>query len=225
MNGVRIAAAFAAALTLAGSLALASAPKGLRQPPAAKPSAKVGEWNMTTDQMEVNLRTGSFTAPHHVSLTRADGSTIDADRATGNYRRKIASLFGHVAMHDVSGKFGLQSASQQQSGPATLTADEVDVNDVSRLYDASGNVHYEQGDSTVDAQTAHLNDVTHRLDLSGKVHVLQGDRTLDAENATYNTLTGEGEADGNVAMTFPGPKPSIATPKPIIIKNPKIPIP
>ena len=97
------------------------------------------------------------------------------------------------------------------------------MDDVTHLYDAVGSVHYAQGQTTVDAEKAHLNDLTHRLDLSGKVHVVQGERTLDADTATYNTMTGDGEADGNAMMTFPGVTPSIATPKPIKLPGVKIP--
>jgi lipopolysaccharide export system protein LptA len=129
-------------------------------------------------------------------------------------------------VHDATGTFGLNSAqgTQAQSrGPATLTADELQLDDKARLYDASGNVHFTQGDTTLDAKTAHLNDATHVLDLAGKVHVVQGDRTLDADRATYNTQIGSGEANNNVLITFPGITPTIATPKPIKIKGPGIP--
>jgi lipopolysaccharide export system protein LptA len=186
------------------------------------PAAKIGEWNLKTDELTANLKNGGFDAPHHVTLTRADGSVIVADRANGNYKKRQANLFGHVSVHDASGTFGLSSAQSGQSrGPATLTTDELRLDDAAHLYDAKGNVHYEQGETTADSQTAHLNDATHELDLSGKVHVVQADRTLDADTATYNTLTGAGEANANVLITFPGVTPTFATPKPL--KVPKIP--
>lgn len=188
--------------------------------PAPNPgtTAKIGEWNLKTDQLTANLASGAFDAPHHVTLTRADGSIIVADKANGNYKLRQAYLFGHVSVHDASGTFGLKSAQGAQSrGPATLTSDELRVDDGVQLYDANGNVHYEQGDTNVDAQKAHLNDATHELDLTGKVHVVQADRTLDAETAIYNTVTGAGEADNNVLITFPGVTPSFATPKPVKI--------
>lgn len=197
---------------LAIGLLVAAAP-----PPPPGTNAKIGEWNLKTDQLSANLSRGSFDAPHHVTLTRSDGSIIVADRANGNYKLRQANLFGHVSVHDASGTFGLQSAGQAPRGPATLTADELHLDDTSHLYDANGKVHYEQGDTNVDSQKAHLNDATHQLDLTGKVHVVQADRTLDAESATYNTLTGAGEADSNVLITFPGITPSFATPKPVKI--------
>lgn len=213
-----------AALALIVAL-VAAAPK---PHPSAAPNAaaKVGQWTLVTDQLHANLATGQFSAPDHVTMTRADGSTIQADRASGNYKQQKASLLGNVSVHDTSGTFGLKSAQGTQAssrGPATLTADELLLDDKVRLYDAKGNVHYAQGDTDVDAQTAHLNDNTHVLDLAGKVHVVQGDRTLDADTATYNTQTGTGEASSNVTVTFPGVTPSIATPKPITIKGPAIP--
>lgn len=192
--------------------------------PKSTSNTKIGQWNLQTDQLTANLSTGGFSAPDHVTLTRADGSMIQADRAIGNYKQRQAQLYGHVTVHDSSGTFGLKSGQSVQSrGPAMLTADELHLDDNTHLYDASGNVHYEQADTKVDSQTAHLNDATHQLDLSGKVHVVQADRTLDADRATYNTLSGDGTAESNVTVTFPGAPISIATPKPITIIKPKIP--
>jgi lipopolysaccharide assembly outer membrane protein LptD (OstA) len=220
MNVRKAAAASLMLLTAAGAFASAAPKKPM---PPSKSSATVGAWTMTTDEIETNLKTGTFKAPKHVTMTRADGSVVEADKATGNYRKKQAVLKGNVSIHDSSGTFGLKSAAAVHHDPATLTADTVVVNDVTHLYDADGSVHYVQGQTTVDAQKAHLNDITHRLDLSGKVHVVQGERTLDSDTATYNTLTGDGEADGNAMMTFPGVTPSIATPKPIKLPGVKIP--
>jgi lipopolysaccharide assembly outer membrane protein LptD (OstA) len=203
-----------------GSLANAAVTKAA---PPAKATAAVGGWTLTTSEVQVNLKTGDFKAPKHVTMTRADGSLVEADSAVGNYKRKRAILTGNVSVHDASGTFGLRSAQAVKRDPATLTADKVALDDVSHVYDARGTVHYVQGQTTVDADKAHLNDATHRLDLSGKVHVVQGERTLDAATATYNTLTGDGEADGNAMMTFPGAPISIATPKPITLHSPKIP--
>jgi lipopolysaccharide assembly outer membrane protein LptD (OstA) len=172
--------------------------------------------------MSANMQTGEFSAPDPVTMKRADGSTVTADRAAGNFKRQEATLYGHVEANDVSGTFGLRSAQSERSkGPAKLSADELYVNDMTHLYDATGSVHYEQGSTVADAERAHLNDATHELDLLGNVHVVDGDRTLDAQKAVYNTQSGDGEADDNVTVTFPGITPSIATPKPV--KIPKIP--
>ncbi len=221
MSVRKAVAAWLMLLAAAGGALASAAPK--KASPPAKSSAAVGAWTLTTTEVEANLKTGAFKAPKHVTMTRADGSIVQADRATGNYRKKQAVLSGNVSVHDASGTFGLKSAAAVRRDAATLTADTVTVNDVTHLYDADGSVHYVQGQTTVDAQKAHLNDITHRLDLSGKVHVVQGERTLDADTATYNTISGDGEADGNAMMVFPGITPSIATPKPIILRGPKIP--
>lgn len=215
-----------AALAIALVLIAAAPQSKSKHASVQNAAAKVGQWTLATDQLHANLATGQFSAPDHVTMTRSDGSTIQADRASGNYKRQKASLFGNVSVHDTSGTFGLNSAQGTQAssrGPATLTSDELMLDDKARLYDAKGNVHYSQGDTDVSAQTAHLNDLTHVLDLAGKVHVVQADRTLDADTATYNTQTGSGEATSNVMVTFPGVTPSIATPKPITIKGPAIP--
>ena len=210
-------AAFAVVLAAA---TIAAAKTG----PAPKPAAIVGTWNVQASQMSANLGSGQFSVPVHVTMTRADGSTVDGDRAVGNFKRKRIALYGNVVVHDVSGSFGLQSGqSAQGRGPATLTTNQLLVDDRTRLYDARGNVHYEQGDVKVDSQNAHLNDATHVLQLTGSVHIVQGDRLLDADQATYNTQTGHGVAENNVRMEFPGVTPEIATPKPITIKGPAIP--
>ncbi len=204
--------------------ALASSTSASGKPPQ-QATAAIGEWNLSTSRLDTNLRTGTFNAPAHVSMLRADGSTVDADSAKGNYRKRWATLTGNVKLYDLHGNFGLNSAKQVQQGPATLLADQLHIDDISRLYDAKGHVHYSQGNATVDADRAHLDDAANKLDLYGKVHVVQGERTLDCTHAAYDTRTGDGEADGNVAIAFPGIKPSIATPKPITIKPPKIPHP
>lgn len=221
------------AAVIVASIAIGAAPAA---PPANKPGPKpaakaaaknnatVGTWTVQASEMAANLASGQFAVPTHVTMTRSDGSTVEGDRATGNFKQKRISLFGNVKVHDASGSFGLQSAGQAQGrGPATLTADQLNVDDTTRLYDAGGNVHYEQGDSKVDAQTAHLNDKTHVLQLTGNVHVVQADRDLYADTAVYNTQTGEGTAANNVRMEFPGVNPEFATPKPINVKGPKIP--
>lgn len=214
---IRTLAAFAALIWLIAAAPLKHAPP---QSPAVAASPTPQPWHMVTDQLNANMKSGQFSAPDHLTMTRADGSTIVADRASGNYKLKKAALYGHVTVHDASGTFGLNSAQGTQAssrGPATLSSDELKLDDKTHLYDATGNVHFTQGDTNVDAQTAHLNDATHILNLVGKVHVVQGDRTIDAEQATYNTQTGSGEADNKVLITFPGVTPSIATPRPVKI--------
>ena len=191
---------------------------------AAAPQATttVGAWSMVTERLNADLRTGAFSAPDHVEMTRADGSTVTADRASGNYKQRLVTLYGNVVLHDEGGSFGLQSARSNERGPANLTADTLTFDDATHLYDASGHVHYTQADRSMDAEHAHLDDESHELTLDGDVHVVDGNRTLDAQHAVYNTQSGLGQAAGNVVMEFPGAHIAIATPKPIVIKGPKI---
>lgn len=212
--------AFACAAIL--PLILAGAPaRGV--PRKRPPAARLGAWDLSTTNVNANLATGDFSAPSPVVMRRADGSTVHADRAIGNFKKKRATLLGHVVVHDTNGTFGLSSAQHASHEPATLSSDRLVLDDAKHVYDASGSVHYVQGRTTADAAHAHLNDAAHRLDLQGNVHIVQGDRTLSADSATYNTLTGDGEADGNATAMFPGISPSIATPKPIVIRKPRIP--
>ena len=191
----------------------------------APPPAPAVPWSFLADDVIANVKTGDFSVPGHLQMMRADGSTVEADRAVGNYKRKRAHFYGHVTMHDASGTLGgLSSARNASHVAATLQSDELAIDGIRKLYAATGSVHYVQGPSTADADAAKLNDKTHRLNLNGNVHIVRADRTLDAASAIYNTVTGDGEAVGKVRMVFPsGVHPSLATPKPIVIKNPKIP--
>ena len=218
-----------AGLAVVAMLALvAAAPPSPSPAPGPNAPGRAGEpfeWLVQSDQVDTNIKTGDFSSPHHVLLTRADGSTIEADRGAGNYKKRLFQLYGKVTIHDLSGTFGgVGNAQQSSRGPATLTCDELQVDSAAKTYHAVGSVHYVAQDTTADADEARLSDVTHQLDLQGKVHLVQGDRTVDAQHATYNTLSQDGAAGGDVRMVFPGAiTPSIATPKPI--KVPTIPPP
>lgn len=227
------------AVVLAASL-LAAAPT-----PTPKPSAKpappraaaptpapadtgsgtsfnVGVWTVHASLLDVSFKNGDFSTPQKIVMNRAGGD-ITADRASGNYKSQQATLYGNVVMHDTQGNFaGLSSTSASQSrGPATLTANQVQIDGKAKVYTATGNVHYVQADSTVDADKGTLNDDTHELFLVGNVHIVQGDRNMTAERVRYNTVTGNAHAEGNVTMQFPSQiSPHFATPKPITIRNP-----
>ncbi len=219
----RIAPALAATFLLLAATHPAARPTAS---PAAKSQAHFtfGEWNIHTALVDFNLKTNDFSAPQHVLVTR-DGTTIDADRANGNAKSGQATLFGHVVLHDQNGNLGGLSSAKNASGrgPATLTADKMTIDEKTRIYTAVGYMHYTQADTIVDAQSGKLNDITHELDLHGNVHVRQGARSLIADHVLYNTITGQAVADGNVILRFPSQiRESAATPKPIVIKNPKI---
>jgi lipopolysaccharide export system protein LptC len=195
--------------------------------PTASPSAgpdtfKVGVWTVHMSSVDVNFKTGDFSTPNKMTMNR-DGGDITADRGSGNYRTKQATLYGNVVLHDTEGNFaGLSSTKPAQSkGPSTLTADQVHIDGIGKIYTATGNVHYVQADTTVNADKGVLNDLTHDLDLRGNVKIVQGDRNMVADHVLYNTVSGQAHAEGDVTMQFPSEvNPHIATPKPIHIGNP-----
>lgn len=216
---IRSIAVFITAISVGSAVALAAGP-----PPAAPAGAsfRVGIWTVHTSKVDTNWKSGDFSTPEQIVMSR-EGGDITADRANGNYKTKNATLFGHVVMHDSQGNFaGLSETTPTESrGPATLTADQVQIDGLAKVYKASGSVHYVQADTTVDAERGQLNDTSHDLYLEGSVHIVQGDRNLVADRVHYNTVSGDSHAEGNVTMQFPSQvNPHFATPKPIRIKNP-----
>lgn len=200
---------------------------------AGQSSFAFGEWTVHTGSMDLNDKNGTFSTPGHIQLTRPTGD-INADKSSGNYRLKRATLSGHVVLHDSQGgafaNFG--TGTQPNGVPSTMTTDRLDVDSISKIYVATGNVHYMQGARTIDAQkgtlddntkdltlyTLHfvqgtqtvdatqgvLNDRTHILDLTGRVHIVDAERKMDADHVVYNTQSGQMHAQGNVNMSFPG---------------------
>lgn len=214
------------ALCAACVVIAASPPPPKAAPPLPGGAAfAVGIWTVHTTSADLNWHSGDFSTPDKVLMTR-EGGDITADRASGNFKSKTATLYGDVTMHDLSGNFaGLASASvTQPNGPATLTADQVRIDGKAKVYTAIGHVHYVQRETTVDSQHGILNDVTHMLYLDGDVRIVQGLNSLAAAHVVYNTITGIAHAEGNVTMQFPNTTSShLATPKPIKIHIPKIP--
>ena len=183
---------------------------------------QVGVWTVHMLQVDVNFKSGDFSTPQKITMTRGGGD-ITADRGSGNYKSKGATLYGHVVLHDTEGNFaGLSSTKPAKSkGPSTLTADQVHIDGLGKVYTATGNVHYVQADTTVDADNGVLNDLTHDLDLKGNVKIVQGERNMVADHVLYNTISGQAHAEGDVTMQFPSEvNKSIATPKPIHVPNP-----
>lgn len=219
---------------LVGAALLAATPSPNPSPsqrPSASPSSapstgpdsfQVGVWTVHMSLVDVNFKSGDFSTPQKITMIRGGGD-ITADRGSGNYHTKDATLYGHVVMHDTEGNFaGLSSTKPAKSkGPSTLTADQVHIDGVGKIYTAKGNVHYVQADTTVDSDNGVLNDLTHDLDLKGNVKIVQGDRNMVADHVLYNTISGQAHAEGDVTMQFPSEvNPHIATPKPIHIPNP-----
>lgn len=215
------------ALVAAAMLLAASPPPSPSTPASPSPSAspgadtfKVGVWTVHASLLDVNFKSGDFSTPNQVTMTR-DGGDITADRASGNYKSKNSTLYGHVVVHDTQGNFaGISSTKPAQSrGPSKLTADQVNINGAGKIYTATGNVHYVQADTTVDADKGVLNDTTHDLDLTGNVKITQGDRNMEAGHVLYNTVSGQAHAEDNVTMQFPSEvTPHLATPRPIHLK-------
>jgi lipopolysaccharide assembly outer membrane protein LptD (OstA) len=194
-----------------------------RTPAPSGASFDLGVWHVMTDAVDLDWHSGDFTAPGKVTLQR-DGGDAVADRASGNWKRKIATLYGHVVVHDAGGGFAsLASAKNAPHEPSTLTADQLSIDGAAKIYTAIGHVHYVQGQTVADADRARLDDATHELTLEGHVVITQGDRSLRADRVVYDTVTGKGHAQGDVVLAFPSAvTPHIATPKPIVVKEPKI---
>ncbi|MBV8197887.1 MAG: hypothetical protein JO263_07115 [Candidatus Eremiobacteraeota bacterium] len=176
----------------------------------------LGVWTVHASSIDANFKSGDFSTPSKVVMTRVGGD-VSADRANGNYKRQVLFLNGHVVMHDSQGGAAAVSG-DESSGPSTLTADQAQIDGAAKLYKATGNVHYVQADTVVDAQAGTLNDEAHTLLLEGAVHIVQGTRSMAARKVLYNTISGSAHAEGDVTMQFPGEMHRhLATPRPLKI--------
>jgi lipopolysaccharide assembly outer membrane protein LptD (OstA) len=133
----------------------------------------LSDWHISTGQIDIlNWDKGDFNAPSPVTLTRP-GSSIQADRAVGNFKRKEATLTGHVVLHDTNGVLTNFAGQTGSHAPATLTCDNLQIDGVTKTYVATGNVHFVQGGSDVRADRAVMNGATHDLHLYGHVQLQQ----------------------------------------------------
>ena len=139
------------------------------------PSLTFGGWSMQTTDVLTNVVTGDFTLPQRVSLTRADGSTVVADRASGNFKRKTIDLHGHVVLHDNGGALGrgVGVNAGKTAKPATMNCNRLQIDEIAKLYVATGAVKYAQGNSVMNADKAILDNGKHKVRLSGHVRVSQ----------------------------------------------------
>jgi lipopolysaccharide assembly outer membrane protein LptD (OstA) len=243
---IRSLAALVGAVTLLTPLAQAASPSPARSTPPpgpALPSASpkpgispaasaspgggsapaafdLGVWTVHASSLDANFKTGDFSTPAKVVMTRTGGD-VTADRANGNYKKQVLYLNGHVVMHDSSGGAGsLEGGAGHASSPSTLTADKAQIDGAAKVYKAIGNVKYVQAETVVTANTGTLDDAAHNLTLEGAVHIVSGTRSMNAQRVVYNTLTGNAHAQGDVTMQFPGAfHRTLATPKPL--KMPK----
>ena len=224
------ACALVAVVALAGGVAAAKPtpkPKPASGPVTANGGAPFGIWTVHMTEFDTNWTTGDFSTPDHVLLTR-NGGDINADRASGNFKSKVITLYGHVVVHDVAGAFDSTAAggAAKGKGPATLTTDQLRVDSNAKNYIATGHVHYTQAQTVADAAAGTLNDAAHTMDLSGNVTIVDGPQSMrNADRVHYNTVTGQMHAEsdrpGAVILEFPGGNgPAIATPRPIKIHNP-----
>ncbi|HVN70035.1 MAG TPA: hypothetical protein VMU38_10360 [Candidatus Binatia bacterium] len=223
--------ALAGALSLVTTLVAAAPPRpspsasarpaarqSARPSPSASPASfDLGVWTVHANSLDANFKSGDFSTPAKVVMTRVGGD-VTADRANGNYKKKLLYLNGHVVVHDSQG-----SAQSLEGGgppnapsPSTLTADKAQIDGAAKVYKAIGNVHYVQADTVVDADNGTLDDAAHTLLLEGAVHVVEGTRSMNARKVLYNTLTGTAHAEGDVTIQFPGElHRHLATPKPL----------
>ncbi|MBV9233181.1 MAG: hypothetical protein JO030_04000 [Candidatus Eremiobacteraeota bacterium] len=190
----------------------------------AQTSFNLGVWTVHASAIDANFKSGDFSTPSKVVMTRSGGD-VSADRANGNYKRQVLYLNGHVVMHDSQGGAGAISGDESAgtSGPSTLTADQAQIDGAAKIYKANGNVHYVQADTVVDAQNGTLDDEAHTLLLEGAVHIVQGTRSMAARKVLYNTVTGTAHAEGDVTMQFPGEmRRHLATPRPLKIPKNRV---
>ncbi len=197
-----------------------SSPKSAKSTAAAvnsgsQASFNLGVWTVHASSIDANFKSGDFSTPARVVMTRVGGD-VSADRANGNYKRQVLYLNGHVVMHDSQGGAAISGDQSGPSGPSTLTADQAQIDGAAKVYKATGSVHYVQADTVVDAQSGTLNDESHTLVLEGAVHIVQGARSMAARKVIYNTISGTAHAEGDVTMQFPGEmRRHLATPKPL----------
>lgn len=205
-----------------------SSPAGPKPKSAPKPNASanpaaasfdLGVWTVHASSIDANFKNGDFSTPAKVVMTRTGGD-VSADRANGNYKKKVLFLNGHVVMHDSQGtaQQSLEGGPPGPPTPSTLTADKAQIDGTAKLYKAIGNVHYTQADTVVNADNGTLNDTDHTLLLEGAVHISQGTRNMNASKVLYNTATGSAHAEGDVTMQFPSElHRTLATPRPLKI--------
>lgn len=182
---------------------------------AAPPQAKSGsglqtsDFRVETNQTQSNLNTGEFTMPGHVKFYRP-GSDVVGDRAKGNYKDGLITITGHVVMHDSGNSAEAASAGAPSGGgPATLGADQLQIDSKRKIYIATGHVRYVQGTRSATAASGRLDEGAHTLDLNGDVHLADGGNTLSSEHVHYDTLTKDVTTSGSpTVLTQPGTFPA-----------------
>jgi lipopolysaccharide assembly outer membrane protein LptD (OstA) len=206
------------------SLRSPRSPNGSPSPGAAPAAFDLGVWTVHASSLDANFKTGDFSTPAKVVMTRVGGD-VTADRANGNYKKQVLYLNGHVVMHDsqggAAGSLTDSGGGSHASSPSTLTADKAQIDGAAKVYRAIGNVHYVQADTNVTADNGTLDDQAHTLLLQGAVRIVSGTRKMSAGKVLYNTQTGDAHAENNVTMQFPSQfHRKLATPKPLKVPAP-----
>jgi len=134
-----------------------------------QPAFGLSGWQVNTGQVDANWITGAFSTPVTVTMVRP-GASIQADRATGNFKTHQAVLSGDVRLHDQTGS--LTNFAGNRS-PSSLTCDTLQIDGTGKIYVATGRVHFTQGASWANADRAVMNGNTHDLHLYGHVSLHQ----------------------------------------------------
>lgn len=148
------------------------APKSSQSPSNVGAGFSFSDWQVSTGQLDTNWASGAFTTPGHIVLTRP-GTSIEADRANGNFKSHTAVLTGGVILHDQNGVLTGFAGQGPSHVPATLTCDNLNIDGTAKTYVATGNVHFMQGGRAVKADRAVMNGLTHDIHLYGNVQLTQ----------------------------------------------------
>jgi lipopolysaccharide export system protein LptA len=170
-------------------------------------------YQIITSQTNWNLKSGDFTMPNEVKVTRP-GSDARGDHATGNSLRGTATLSGNVVIHDDGGAPEAKDAGSDYNGPSTITCDTLMLDSKAKSYDARGNVHFTQGQRTAVAARGVLNQLAHTLHLEGNVVLSENGSSMKADVVDYNLQTRDVVASGApmvIKQPIPPPAPGPAS--------------
>jgi lipopolysaccharide export system protein LptA len=200
-------------------LLLAASPAPTTPAASAANSMEMNGYQIETDVTNANLKSGDFTMPHEVKVTRP-GTDARGDKAKGNMKLGTATLIGNVVVHDDGGAPEAQDAGQDYQGPSTITCDELTIDSRNKTYDGHGNVRFVQGDRIGTAQRGVLNQLKHTLHLEGNVVLAEGQTSMKAGVVDYNLQTRDVIASGApmiirepIPARSPGPPASPKPPK------------
>ncbi len=161
---------------------------------------QTGDLQIQTDATDYHITTGDFTMPHHI-LAQRPGMQITGDHASGNGKKRLFIIEGHVVVHQDAHPAPNPGGHAQAA--STLTTNRLSVDLAAKVYTADGQVHFTQGLRTVTADHGVLHDATHDLHLTGHVQILDAGQSVAADTVDYNTRTEDITAHDNVRITVP----------------------